>query len=182
MFRQDFLCAHRLGIIALFFILQAVAGQPSRGDDSPPYLQQGSALGFGALAMITTSENWQQIWAQPSRNVSFEFADSIPLGKKSYLLVLFSNPLLEGGQAKILCDFEFIAPDGSLVNKTEPSVCFESGLSGPLTDLYLTEHTGVVYGETNEEAGIYTVNVGVKDENRGIRILLTVQIEVVGSN
>ena len=68
---------------------------------------------FAGTLIATTDEDWRAKWdTSPATKPSFAKADTVPYGKKVFILTLFSNPkLVEAGNASIRCDIKCTGSD-----------------------------------------------------------------------
>jgi len=163
------------GILTLVFTVSVAGAQNVTFPND-----QREVDGFSALAIITTSENWLEIWRQPNDfDVKFDTPNTLLMEQTANIIVMFSNPMTEDGYANIFCDFQVEERDGSIQGSSDPTPCFTVKINGPIGNLYLAGFHLGFEGEGPADLGLHTFHIGVTDRIRDVRVPLTVSIEIV---
>lgn len=139
-------------------------------------VDKASRGSFTAIASLVTDPDWRAKWNSP-QTPRFHTPGVLRPGQKVWLLTLFSGATLKDGQATITCDFAAHEPDNT-IQKQPAQPCFQGPTPGPRETLYLTGMEVEIDVAASDTPGIYTLDIGVKDDNSGVRIPLRVTYEV----
>jgi len=130
------------------------------------------------MALLTDDADWEEEWAKPPGTPpEFNVVSALQLGDAATLLVFFSNPVLRDGRANILCDIRITRPNG-IVSEAGPLGCFNERIAGPVENLYLTGMQVVVIAEPGDPSGLWVLDIGVRDKERGVRVPLRMSIGI----
>jgi hypothetical protein len=124
--------------------------------------------------LVTPDEDWREKWNTPSATTpNFNEAKTVSPGKKLFVLTFFVNPKLVGDrQANVACDFKVIRPDGTFSLDQKGATCFRGRIPGNPYNLYLSAPVIAFVGDEGDPAGVWTVEVNLKDVERRVELLL----------
>jgi hypothetical protein len=89
-------------------------------------------------------------------------------------LTFFANPALgDCGVADVTCDLRVVRPDGSTSINEQNATCFRGQVKGNPMNLYLSGPVLGFVGEPSDIAGIWKVEVILKDNRRKVELPLT---------
>ena len=131
-----------------------------------------SVGGFGAWLVATPDEDWQEKWNTPSSVIPhFSEASIVGRGGKLSLLIFFANPQPDRtGNASVSCDIRVTRPDGSYSLNASDLSCMDGPLLGEPANLRLGAPAIVFVAEPQDQAGVWRVQVVVKDQIRGVHV------------
>ena len=128
-----------------------------KGPDGKP-LQETESMkskdGFAGSVLVTADEDWRAKWdTPPETKPSFTMAETVPYGKKVFVLTFFSNPLLDAqGNANVRCDLQIVAPGGKVTLDQKDATCFAGRMAGSPYNLYLS--APVIHGKVGLRSSI----------------------------
>lgn len=174
---------NRLLVLALacatLLLTTAARAQPGAWKDSDGKVRveteaMKSKNDFAGMVIVTTDEDWQEKWnTPPETQPSFTKAETVPYGKKVFVLIFFANPKLDGhGRADVECDLKITAPTGRVSLAQEQLSCFAGRLKGAPHHLYLSDPTVVFSGDPGDPVGAWEVQVRLRDRRRGVELPL----------
>jgi len=133
-----------------------------------------SSHGFAGAVLATTDEDWRAKWeTPPETRPSFTMADSVPYGKKVFILTLFSNPQLdEAGKASIRCDIRVQSPAGKVVLEQKDQDCYAGPIQGNKFNLRLSGPVIGFSGDPGAPPGKWSVMVNLRDTLRKVELPL----------
>lgn len=170
-------------LLAILAAPGALFAGTTRGEEAAPCACPVLAEkdGFGVLALLTDDPDWRAKWNTPP-----EFAPEIPpagklmLGDRATLLVMFANPAMQHGRARLECDLRLEKADGTVLTGG-PSTCFDDAVVGPPKNWRLTGMGLEVLVDETEPSGVWRADIGVHDTIRNVRVPLSLSFEVDGS-
>lgn len=135
---------------------------------------------FSGWLLITDDQDWREKWDTPEHSIpKFNETHEVRLGEKITILTFFRNPLAdENGQIDIRCDLTITKPDGSLSFQQENMECANEKLQGAPGNLRLTSVIIDFIGELGDPYGRWTIEVTLKDANRGVEVPLQTYFEL----
>ncbi len=140
---------------------------------------EGEADGFRVLTIITGDEDWREQWdTPPDVFPNFKTTSRLSSGDTATLLIFFSNAQTENSRAKISCDLHLARPDGTELNHG-PALCGEGKIEGPPENLRLTGLEVNFEIDDDDPVGVWQFDIGVSDDLRGVRVPLSISVEVV---
>lgn len=168
-----------LAVCATLLATTGALGQSAvwKGPDGKPAEEteaMKSKNGFAGSLLVTVDEDWRQKWdTPPETKPSFRMADTVPYGKKVFVLTFFSNPKLDAqGSANVRCDLQIAAPDGKLTLDQKDMICFTGKIAGSPYNLYLSAPVIEFNGDPGDPVGTWEVRVVLRDEVRDVALLL----------
>jgi hypothetical protein len=132
-----------------------------------------SKNGFAGSLLVTPDEDWEKKWNTPSdTRPNFNVAEQIAYGKKVFALIFFANPKLSpAGKANVRCDLKITSPTGKVDLFNKDMTCF-SGALGAANNLYLSAPVASFSGDAGDPAGVWSVDVALRDTVRGVQLQL----------
>ena len=126
-----------------------------------------SVNGFGGWVLVTSDADWRAKWETPSSSVPhFTEAKTVAKGQTVFVLVFFSNPLLDSdGNADVTCDLDSTRPDGTTSVHQTNVTCFKGEIKEGPTHLFPSLVVGFT-GEKADKAGKWVVRITLKDNVR----------------
>ncbi len=156
-----------------------VQSQPSfwKDSDGKPIAETESMKSkddFGGSLLVTVDENWQEKWhTPPETKPTFKKAETVPYGKKVFVLIFFANPKLnEQGNANVQCDLQIAAPTGKVSLDQKNVTCYAGKIKGRLSNLYLSAPVIAFSGDPGDPTGNWEVKVVLRDAVRGVELPL----------
>ena len=133
-----------------------------------------SAKGFGGSLFVTTDADWREKWDTPADTTpSFNRADVVPYGKKVFVLIFFSNPMLDAqGNANLRCDLQIDTPAGEVSFVQKDMSCHAGKIGGSLYNTYLSTPVIAFTGDPGDPVGRWEVKVVLRDAVRGVDLHL----------
>ncbi len=133
-----------------------------------------SMNGFAGSLLATIDEDWEKKWKTPPETTpSFRIADTVPYGKKVFVLIFFSSPEQDAqGNAKIMCDVQISSPAGKVTFSRKDMTCHAGPVGGPSHSLYLSAPVTVFSGDPGDPPGTWAVEVRLRDTQRGVELPL----------
>jgi hypothetical protein len=168
----------------VFAATWCVAGESCGKDRKAQHTDSAAAdndnIAFSGWLLVTDDQDWREKWNTPETSVpTFSEVHEVQLGEKITILTFYRNPLPdENGQIDIRCDLTIIKPDGSLSFQQEDMACANETLQGNPANLRLTSVIVDFIGEIGDPYGRWTVEVTLKDVNRGVEIPLQTYFEL----
>ena len=143
-----------------------------------------SNLAFSGWLLVTDDQDWREKWDTPEQSIPrFNETDEVRLGEKITILTFYRNPLPDDkGLINISCDLTITKPDGSLSYQQDNMECANEKLQGNPHNLRLTYVIIDFIGEIGDPYGRWTVEVTLKDENRGVEIQLQTFFELISTS
>src|SRR5262249_37032617 len=116
-----------------------------------------STDGFGGSLLATTDDDWEKKWnTPPETKPNFNKAETVPYGKKVYILTFFANPKLdEHGKANVRCDIRIVAPTGKVSLEQKDATCFAGPIEGSPYNLRLSEPIVAFSGDPDDPPGTW---------------------------
>ncbi len=155
---------------------QAQSGywRDSSGRPVPETDSMKSKDGFAGSLLATTDKNWEKKWnTPPETKPHFDTADVVPYGKKIFILTLFSNPKRDGsGYVNVRCDIKLIDPRGKASLIQQDSTCYAGRLGGNPYNVYLCAPVVGFSGDPGDPAGVWIVEVKLRDAIRNVDLRL----------
>jgi len=173
--------------IALLFLLWVTPAQSQsafwRDTDGKPIQETESRKSkndFGGAVLVTTDADWKEKWdTPPETKPSFNKAGIIPYGKKVFVLTFFSNPAKDdGGNSNVRCDLKITAPTGKVSLSQQDMTCFSGRIAGSSYNLYLSAPVIAFSGDPGDPAGIWVVEVSLRDAIRNVELPLRATFEL----
>jgi hypothetical protein len=129
---------------------------------------------FAGAIIATTDEDWRAKWdTSPETKPSFTKAETVPYGKKVFILTLFSNPALDpAGKASIRCDIKIQSPAGSVVLEQNDQICYAGPIRGGQFNLRLSAPVIAFSGDPGDAPGTWSVMVNLRDTLRKVELPL----------
>jgi hypothetical protein len=130
--------------------------------------------GFAGTLLVTIDEDWQKKWnTPPETRPSFRMAETVPYGKKVFVLVFFSNPKPDAqGNVNVRCDLQMAGPDGKLTLDQKDATCYAGRIAGSPFNLYLSAPVIEFSGDPGDPAGTWEVRVVLRDAVRDVALPL----------
>lgn len=135
----------------------------------------GSRTGLHVLAVLVTDPDWSRKWAGKTPGVSFHSTDTLYAGQSGTVTLLFSNPSLKNGRARIACDVVVRDSATGSVSRISPQVCFDGPIKRP-SAAYLTSVAVKLSEDTSSRRGVINVSAGLTDLNSGVRVPVSLAI------
>ncbi len=176
-----------LYLIAILSLLWVVPAQSQsafwRDIDGKPVQETESMKSkndFAGSVLVTTDANWKEKWdTPPETKPNFNKAGIIPYGKKVFILIFFSNPSRdEHGNSNIRCDLKIIAPTGTVALSQQDIACFSGRIAGSPYNLYLSAPVIAFSGDPGDPAGIWVVEINLRDAIRNVELPLRTTVEL----
>ena len=136
--------------------------------------------GFHAMAVMTGDADWQKAWKEvpPEDAVALPEVTALKVGEKAWMITAFANPELRDGAIDIRCELKIVRPDGT--ESTVPEApCAKGALEGDAAALHLTGMLIEMSAEPGDARGTWRAEIGITDANRGVRVPLVLQYELV---
>lgn len=129
---------------------------------------------FAGALQATTDEDWAQKWdTPPDTRPSFTKAETVPYGKKVFVLMLFANPLLDAqGNVNVRCDFRLLDPSGKVTLAQKDLKCFAGPIAGRVQNMRLSEPVVGFVGDPGDPAGVWAAEVVLRDAVRNVDLPL----------
>lgn len=127
---------------------------------------------FAGSLLATTDEDWKEKWAgkTPPR---FNKAETVPYGKKVFILIFFSNPQIDAsGTANVRCDLQIFAPTGKVTLAQKDVTCYTGPLKGDPFALRLSAPVIGFSGDPGDPPGTWAVEVLLRDTVRNVELPL----------
>jgi hypothetical protein len=139
-----------------------------------------SSSGFAGSLLATMDADWEQKWnTPPETKPNFIKADTVPYGKKVFILTFFSNPKLDDlGSAEVRCDIQITSPAGKVAMEQRDMNCFSGKIKGSPYNLYLSEPVIAFSGDPEDPPGIWKVDVVLRDARRNVELPLRTSFEL----
>ena len=150
-------------------VWKAANGRPLQETES-----MKSNEGFGGSVLVTLDEDWQAKWdTPPQTRPEFRRADTVPYGKKVFVLVFFSNAKLDAqGNANVRCDLQLVEPSGKLALERKDMTCYAGKIAGSPYNLYLSAPVIGFSGDPGDPVGTWEVRVVLRDAVRDVALPL----------
>ena len=134
-----------------------------------------SVSDFGGWLVVTPDKDWEAKWKTPREvTPAFTTTDKVHLGETLTILIFYVGPrAARDGTIDIRCDLKVIRPDGSASIDEKALACASGALSGPASDLRLSELVVQYVGEPGDQFGVWTVEVVVRDANAKTSVSLS---------
>ena len=125
---------------------------------------------FAGSLIVTTDGDWTKKWDAPASVMpSFNKAGVVAYGKKVFVLTLFANPKLDAkGHANLRCDLKITNPAGKVQLSRANLVCHAGPLVASKYGVYLSEPVIAFSGDPGDPAGLWVVEVKLRDLNRAV--------------
>jgi len=135
---------------------------------------------FAGAVIVTTDEDWQAKWnTPPETKPNFNRAGTVPYGKRIYLLAFFSNAAADAtGRINVRCDITLTDPLGKITLTQRNLSCHTGQLGGSRYLLRLSEVVIGFSGDPGDPPGMWTFDVTLRDEVRGVALPLRVRFEL----
>lgn len=136
--------------------------------------------GFHAMAVMTGDADWQKAWKEvpPKDAVALPEVTALKVGDRAWMVTAFANPEVRDGAIDIRCDLKIVRPDGT--ESTVPEApCAKGALEGDAAALHLTGMLIEMSAEAGDARGTWRAEIGITDANRGVRVPLVLQYELV---
>lgn len=161
-------------LIAAPALAQAPGWKGADGKPAPETEAMKSKDGFAGSLLVTLDEDWQQKWnTPPQTKPSFTMAETVPYGKKVFVLTFFSNPKLDAqGNANVRCDLQIAAPGGKVTLDQKDVTCFAGKIAGSPYNLYLSAPVIAFSGDPGDPVGTWEVRVVLRDAVRDVALPL----------
>jgi len=145
-----------------------------QGHATPDTDSRKSVSGFGGWVVVTSDADWQTKWETPSSTVPrFTEAKSVSRGNRVFVLTFFANPKLNSaGEANVTCDIDVTRPDGTTSTHQTDVVCFRGVLKTDPHYTYLAAPVIGFIGDPGDPAGVWVVQVTLKDNIRHVAVPL----------
>ena len=136
--------------------------------------------GFHAMAVMTGDADWQKAWKEvpPEDAVALPEVTALKVGDRAWMVTAFANPEVRDGAIDIRCDLKIVRPDGTESSIPE-SPCAKGALEGDAAALHLTGMLIEMSAEPGDARGTWRAEIGITDANRGVRVPLVLQYELV---
>lgn len=164
----------KAGVVGLVLCLAAGPGMAEGGGD------RVTVDGFHAMAVMTGDADWQKAWKEvpPEDAVALPEVTALKVGDKAWMITAFANPEVRDGAIDIRCDLKIVRPDGTESSIPE-SPCAGGALEGDAAALHLTGMLIEMSAEAGDARGTWRAEIGITDANRGVRVPLVLQYELV---
>ncbi len=135
---------------------------------------------FAGSLLATPDDDWEKKWnTPPETQPNFNKAGIVPYGKKVYILTFLVNPKLDQqGKASVRCDFRILAPTGKVSLDQKDAICFSGGIQGSPYAQRLSTPVIAFSGDPGDPAGIWTVEVNLRDTVRNVELPLRTTFEL----
>jgi len=148
-----------------------------KGPDGKPVQETESMKskdGFAGALLVTVDEDWRAKWdTPPDTKPDFKMAETVPYGKKVFVLTFFSNPLLDAqGNANVRCDLQIVGPDAKVTLDQKDATCYAGRIAGNPHNLYLSAPVIQFSGDPGDPVGIWEVRVVLRDAQRHVELPL----------
>jgi hypothetical protein len=161
---------------AVLAVASDAPAQAWRGPDgtpSPPSESRKQVEGFGAMVLVTPDLDWQAKWDTPPDVIPhFRESDSVARGETVAILIFLSSPKIVDGAIDTKVDLRVLQPDGAPQFDQKAAPC----LTGPAKEIganvLLCESSIGFFASPTDPVGEYTVEVVVRDLNRGVEVPL----------
>ena len=162
------------GLVAASAHAQSPYWKDSNGKPMQETEATKSKDGFAGSLLVTTDEDWQAKWdTPPQTKPSFKLAETVPYGKKVFVLTFFSNPKPdEQGNANVRCDLRIEAPSGKVTLDQKDVTCFAGKIAGSPYNLYLSAPVIAFSGDPGDPVGKWEVRVVLRDAVRDVALPL----------
>ena len=171
-----------LALLALLPLTATAAGDWVQPDGRPVAETESmkSQDGFGASLLVTTDPDWLTKWRTPADTTpSFSVAREVHTGDQVSIIAFVSNPKLDAkGVAQVQCDVRMTLPDGSVATEQKDLPCFNSALTGPANQVFLTNLRIQFTAQADAPKGTWTVQVVARDTLRGVSLPLQASYEL----
>ena len=133
-----------------------------------------SVSGFGGWVIVTSDTDWQTKWETPSNTTPrFTVVKDVSRGNRVFVLTFFANPKLNAaGEVNVTCDIEVTRPDGTISTHQSDVVCFKGVLKTDPHYTYLAAPVIGFVGDPGDPAGVWVVQVILKDNIRHVAVPL----------
>lgn len=170
-----------LGLIVASFFIASVAAETT--NDTSGWMQNGTTLvetnntksckGFGAQLWLTDKTKFFEDWNKPTPGVMLQPTRRAIRGKPFFTVIIFVNPgVLPDGNCDVTGDIIVKKPDGTVYGEIRDAN-FWKKLPSPGNDLQLAvDYLGIVI-EPNDPAGRYLVEAVVRDNVKGVELILS---------
>lgn len=168
---------------AVLAVASDAPAQAWRGPDgtpSPPSESRKEVEGFSAMVLVTPDLDWQAKWNTPPDVIpEFRESDSVARGETVAILIFLSSPKIVDGAIDTKVDLRVIEPDGAPQADLKAEPC----LTGPAKEIganvLLCESSMLFFASPTDPVGEYTVEVVVRDLNRGVEVPLRTRFRMV---
>ena len=164
----------KAGVVGLVLCLAAGPGMAEGGGD------RVTVDGFHAMAVMTGDADWQKSWKEvpPEDAVALPEVTALKVGDKAWMITAYANAEVKDGAIDIRCDLKIVRPDGTESSIPE-SPCAGGPPGGDAAALHLTGMLIEMSAEPGDARGIWRAEIGITDANRGVRVPLVLQYELV---
>jgi len=122
-----------------------------------------------------TDPDWTRKWAGKAPGVTFHSTNTLYAGQSGTVALLFSNPKLKNGRARLSCDVVVRDAATGSVSRISPQVCFDGPIKRPGA-AYLTSVTVKLSEDARSRRGLIRIDAGVTDLNTGVRVPVSLAI------
>jgi hypothetical protein len=135
---------------------------------------------FAGSLIVTIDEDWEKKWdTPPETKPTFHTAGVIAYGKKVFVLTFFANPMRDGsGKANVRCDIKLTSPTGQVSLAQQNMTCFSGEIAGNPYNMYLSAPVIGFSGDPGDPAGIWVVEVQLRDAIRNVQLPLRTTFEL----
>ena len=153
----------------------STAPKSQKFEDVPTWKSKN---GFGAALLLTEDGKFFDDWAKPETprlTTTNTARRNVPL----HTVLEFNNPGLNpDGTADITADIKTLKPDGSVYGEEKNVVCWKGKYAAPAANLQLAQAHMALRIEPQDPAGVYTVEITVRDNVKKIELPLKTTFEV----
>jgi hypothetical protein len=176
-----------LSLLLLFASLTAAAQMPKslwRGEDGNPLPEteaRKSVNGLGVWLILTPGEEWKEEVQSPASTTPDVLESSeVARGQTLTTLIFIANPKPDKtGLANVLCDIKVTRADGTTSTNSTNTACLTGPLVGPALFVRLAIPRIAFVSEATDPAGLWQVEIVVKDLNRGIEVPVRAEFTVL---
>lgn len=163
-----------LALAASSAFAQSSYWKDARGRLVPDTESRKSSSDFVGALLATTDDDWQQKWRTPPETTpQFTQAETVPYGKKVYILTFFANPKLDdAGNSMVRCDLKVVAPTGQPLIDQKDLDCYAGPIAGSAYNMRLSKPVIEFSASPGEPAGIWSAEVMLRDIVRGVELPL----------
>ena len=139
---------------------------------------------FSGMLLVTPDTDWEKKWTTPTGSIPrISQADSVKYGEQLAILTFFMNPKPdERNQVDVQCSLMVKRPNRTIAVYEQGIACAEGEMQGGPMSIRLSPVVLKFVAEKDDPAGIWVIDVVVRDMNRKSKLELRTRFNLVAGD